>query len=554
MFLGSLRKRVLFALLAVLALALTLAAAVRFAVPLTSMPAAEVRRLDTGWFLQDGDALTPLPPLPCEPDLAGDRLTLVRSIDDAPGEDVLVVQTRYQSLRVWADDALIYDAARGREHALGSMWHFIPCEDYAGASTLRVEFTRYDQADRWEISTVLQGHPDTIRLSLLSAHLPAIVVWTGCMLFTLLLLVAGGFMALRKIKGASLALTLAAFVFLSGVWILLDSKVTTMAGGNYALTYFFSYCAFYLLPVPMLVYSQLLLRLNSRPLRLLTWIAAGNTPFWMLLHLLGVVPIRKTAVSVHLIILLFVVALARESFKRRADRSRPRPVCTAWGICLVLAVALASIVLDYAGVLPNTNSSVVFIWGLFALILSMIMDAVLLIGQLWREQQNMRLYQKLATQDRMTLLSNRNAYELRVRELVAAPPAEVAFVLFDIDRMKRINDTHGHHCGDQVIAMVAHCLLEVFGPLGECYRIGGDEFCAILTASGPIPDKLKAFDRLVALRNTQSFPVRVSHGWAARRFPGGTAASPEDIVGVKTAADEALYRSKGDGHPGGEQQ
>lgn len=361
-------------------------------------------------------------------------------------------------------------------------------------------------------------------------------------------------MALRRIAGASLALTLAAFVFLSGMWILLDSKVTTVAGGNYALTYFFSYCAFYLLPVPLLACSQLLLRLNSRLLRLLTWLAAGNAAFWMLLQLLGVVPIRKTAASVHLIILMFVAALVREFFRRRTDRSRAQLVCTAWGISLVLAVALASIVLDYAGVLPNTNSSAIFVWGLFALILSMIMDTILLIGQLWREQQNMRLYQQLATQDRMTLLSNRNAYELRMRELVSNPPAEVAFILFDIDKMKNINDTYGHHCGDQVIAMAARCILEIFGPLGDCYRIGGDEFCVILTGSGSIPAKLAAFDELVASRNGQTFPVRVSHGWAARSFARGAAVSVEDIVGVKTAADEALYRSKKTGDPDGEQQ
>ena len=552
--LGSMRKRFLFTLLLVLALALTLAAAVRYTVPLAAIPETQVRQLDTGWFCQGGDSLTPLAPLPCEPDFSGDTLTLVRSLADGSTEDMLAVQTRYQSLRVWADDTLIYDAAQGREHALGSMWHFILCEDYAGASTLRVEFTRYDQGDDWKISSILQGHPDALRLYLLSAHLPAIIVWMSCMLFVLLLVAIGGFMALRRIDGAPLALILAAFIFLSGTWILLDSKVTTLDGGNYALTYFFSYCAFYLLPVPLLAYSQLLLQLNSKPLRLLTWFAAGNAAFWMLLHLLDVIPIRKTAVSVHLIILIFVALLARELFRRRTDRFQMRLVCGVWGISIVLAVALASIVLDYVGILPNTNSSALFVWGLLALILAMIMDTILQIGQLWQEQQKMRFYQQLATQDRMTLLSNRNAYELRMRELVSNPPAEVAFVLFDIDKMKTINDTHGHHCGDQVITMAAQCLLDVFGPLGDCYRIGGDEFCVILTTSEPIAGKLAVFDKLVASRNPHSFPVRVSHGWAACRFAKGTAVSLENVEGIKSAADADLYRSKRAGGPSEEQQ
>ena len=473
--LGSPRKRVLFALLIATVLILTLATAVHCAVPLASIPTTAVHRLDTGWFFQNGDTLTPLSPLPCEPAFSGDKLTIIRELNgEVPSDDVLAIQTRYQSLRVWADDVLIYETAQGREQALGSMWHFIPCGDYAGASILQVEFIRYDQADGWEVSSIMQDHPAAIRLQILSDHLSAIIVWMVCMLFTLLLVAVGGFMALRRMEDSSLALALAAFVFLSGVWILLDSKVTTVVGGNYALTYFFSYCTFYLLPVPLLAYSQLLLQLNSRLFRLLTWLAAGNAAFWMLLHLLGIVPIRKTAVSVHLIILMFVVALVEELFCRRKAHSRARTARIIWGILFVLVVALVSIALDYAGILPNTNSSALFVWGLFALILSMVMNIGLRIGRLWREQKNMHFYQKLATQDRMTLLFNRNAYELRMLELVATSPAEIAFVLFDIDKLKIINDTYGHHCGDQVIAMAAQCLLEVFGPLSECYRIGGD--------------------------------------------------------------------------------
>ena len=141
-----------------------------------------------------------------------------------------------------------------------------------------------------------------------------------------------------------------------------------------------------------------------------------------------------------------------------------------------------------------------------------------------------------------------------MRELVAAPPAEIAFVLFDIDKLKIINDTYGHDCGDQVIAMAAQCILEVFGPLGECYRIGGDEFCVILTTSESICEKLGAFDELIVSRNPQSFPVRVSHGWAARRFVEGETVPLEDIVGVKMEADGSLYRSKKIGDLDGERQ
>ena len=66
----------------------------------------------------------------------------------------------------------------------------------------------------------------------------------------------------------------------------------------------------------------------------------------------------------------------------------------------------------------------------------------------------------------------------------------------------------------------------------------------ILTASESIPEKLAVFDNLIASRNPHPFPVRVSHGWATRHFDEDETVSLENIMGIKTEADETLYRSK----------
>lgn len=50
-----------------------------------------------------------------------------------------------------------------------------------------------------------------------------------------------------------IALSLAGFIFLSGQWVLLDSKILTLFGGNYAVVYYLSHLAFYLLMVPFLL-------------------------------------------------------------------------------------------------------------------------------------------------------------------------------------------------------------------------------------------------------------------------------------------------------------
>ena len=543
---GSVRKRFFFLMLLVLVTVFTMGAACRYAVFLDGVPDTEINVVESGWFYDNKGTVVSLDCVPCDLEFSDNTLYLVHSISEMqPGSgEVLAIQTRYQSIRVWADEKMIYEAAQGQEYAFGSMWHFISANEYKDAGTLRVELTKYDNDTQWEIFSIFQDHPSTIIKYLLHTHMPALLVWLCCMLFTLLLAFVAIFMLLRKAAGLSLVLALASFIFLSGTWLLLDSKITSIFGGNYAITYFCSYSIFYLLPVPLLFYFQIILKLNNKILWYLIWITTGNAAFWMLMHLLGVVSIQDTATTVHLIIVLFLLVLIWESFRKKGQKHSRRLVCTFWGIFLIFFAAVISIVLYHTGLLPPTNSGVLYAWSLLALILCMMMDTVLIFDQVWKDRQYAEVYRQLATQDSMTKLLNRNAYELRLRELVAQPPSDVCIIMFDIDQVKYINDTYGHHVGDQVICFVARCIDMVFGEIGGCYRIGGDEFCVVTALSDAIPQKLSQFESLIQQHNPHSFVVKVSYGWEKERFEEKTTVTLKDIIRLKMAADRQLYQNK----------
>ena len=52
-------------------------------------------------------------------------------------------------------------------------------------------------------------------------------------------------------------------------------------------------------------------------------------------------------------------------------------------------------------------------------------------------------------------------------------------IVFDLDNFKYINDTYGHQAGDQCLKVIAECLKKAYSRYGNCYRIGGDEFCVL---------------------------------------------------------------------------
>ena len=53
-------------------------------------------------------------------------------------------------------------------------------------------------------------------------------------------------------------------------------------------------------------------------------------------------------------------------------------------------------------------------------------------------------------------------------------------IVFDVDDFKYVNDTAGHLTGDRCLKEIAYCLKQTYSRHGNCYRIGGDEFCVLL--------------------------------------------------------------------------
>ena len=89
----------------------------------------------------------------------------------------------------------------------------------------------------------------------------------------------------------------------------------------------------------------------------------------------------------------------------------------------------------------------------------------------------------LANKDALTKVKNKHAYTQAVKELeekALSCDAKYAIVVMDINGLKHINDTQGHHAGDEYIKASCHIICTVF-KRSPVFRIGGDEFAVLLT-------------------------------------------------------------------------
>jgi diguanylate cyclase (GGDEF)-like protein len=154
--------------------------------------------------------------------------------------------------------------------------------------------------------------------------------------------------------------------------------------------------------------------------------------------------------------------------------------------------------------------------------------------------------ERIADQDHLLPILNRRAFlrELtRHIALTARYGTQASLAYFDLDGFKFVNDTHGHACGDAVLAHFADVLRANVRDTDVVGRLGGDEFGVILTHVSEAQTKRKAEALLDALTAS---PAQ----WNGERLVVGFSFGTFELTASENAessiarADQAMYAQK----------
>jgi diguanylate cyclase len=152
-----------------------------------------------------------------------------------------------------------------------------------------------------------------------------------------------------------------------------------------------------------------------------------------------------------------------------------------------------------------------------------------------------------ARRDALTGLPNRRAFTDRYDELMETG-ASFAVALCDIDRFKRINDSHGHAVGDRVLRTVAR-ILEKSCDGAMVARYGGEEFIIVFpwTDAAAASRIIDAARDAVAARNFRVRETDAPVGQITLSAGVVAAAAGESVDALLSRVDTLLYRAKNDG-------
>jgi len=150
----------------------------------------------------------------------------------------------------------------------------------------------------------------------------------------------------------------------------------------------------------------------------------------------------------------------------------------------------------------------------------------------------------MAMYDPLTGLGNRNLFNVELPRAVAIAYRKqhsFSLLLMDLDRFKAANDRYGHAAGDAVLAAVGERLRNLTRASDACFRIGGDEFTAILDPGSDgaiVAQRIRAAIAEPISFGTESLSVGVSIGLAT--YPMDST-EPQDLL---RAVDAAMYDAK----------
>ena len=146
-------------------------------------------------------------------------------------------------------------------------------------------------------------------------------------------------------------------------------------------------------------------------------------------------------------------------------------------------------------------------------------------------------FEFLATHDSLTKLLNRTAFDMKISTISAD---NLSVIFFDINNLKKTNDTYGHEFGNKLITATASKLAELFP---ECvYRIGGDEFIVLTEGIGPkVIDKrietIRAYLNKKTSEDKDGLIYAVAVGYAIGD-------GKKSLLELQEEADKAMYVDK----------
>ena len=470
-------------------------------------------------------------------------LTAVLPEEFEAGQSVLF-KSSHAMVEVLLDGEVIYSFGTHKPvvgKSPGTCWHIVSVPEGSAGHELVIRRISVYNSYKGTDSSFYYGSRGDCILKLVDNFLYVLVMNSVSIVLGLICLL----LHLRTIRRKEMRsgngfLWIGLFALIIAVWSLRQCGFLRLLIPDSEVLYFVDIHTLFLaaIPLDMFVYSLSKTKWGKSCLWFVPVYLFGMV-FGMLMQVIGVFDIVEMLTALHIFIAINAVymfwAVHREAWKQKDSAARR--------FCIPLYVMIAFGIMEMIHYyMPSRTTSIFLPTGVMVFILMLVWQQVSTYFHMM-EEQKLVYYEKFANTDMLTGALNRNAYEAKLKELVAegAELSGYSAALFDLNGLKHINDNFGHEHGDDAIKRCYDLIVEAFGNQQEnCYRIGGDEFVVIASGETDIRQQMEKFEDLVEkAQEGLEFPFDVASGYA--EFD---AAQDKDLQDTIKRSDAMMYQNK----------
>lgn len=476
---------------------------------------------------------------------AGTVVSLQKQISRVYKDGIYICFRSSESrVKVYVNDILHYTYGVGKTYALskspGSAWNLVRIERGFGTYKVRIVLESPYRGYAGKLPSVYIGSKTGIIASIIKWNLPIFLLGFLCIIVSIVGL-TGSFMF--KSVRMKYAMYFTFLTFLIGIQFIIESKLEQLAVRVPYMILQLDYVLITIFPIMILLYITATEEYKDcKYLKMLRNVAIVCT------LLIAVLVFSRmydfVEIAPYIMVMWFLIltgCIGWQCIRLRNDKNKWNMSLRDMAINIFLVTGLHDMTSRFVACEADY-----FSWYPIGIILFV---SFLLAGH-EKEFKKMYLaklddekYRVLAYTDGLTGLKNRVSFEEMMEELRSNQDQRTGYIIMiDVNGLKDINDTLGHKYGDEAICRVARAIEKHFSEEGNCYRIGGDEFCIIINKKikERVHSMLDALTEEVSnMRLTNEFSLSVASGYA--QFAPNTNETVDDVL-IK--ADERMYLCK----------
>lgn len=408
--------------------------------------------------------------------------------------DVLQFHTSHCNVWVYVDDTLIYEntaKAFTISKTPGSVSHFIRLSPDMAGKSLSITYQNCYGGDSIHLYKILFGNEKDILYHLIVSKLPAFVICA--LMFAIGVICLLCYMIFRKQLSSSFSLLwLALFAITFSCWSGFETQMMVIMFPYHLAFSWFTFVSLKFISIPIIVFVAY--TYQNKPSRwsdFLVALSGIDILGTCILQYCGILDFKETLWFTHFIFLLtilwiFILFISKIHAMRNHPSSPsilPSRSFSLNQLHIVFIPALAvTVILDFASYYFMLNedsarfSRIALMFYIVALAFMIVQNAL----DLQKRKEREEALREMASTDPLTKLKNRTSFEKDIASISKKEQLSYGIAMFDLNKLKYFNDVHGHSMGDYYIIICSEILQDIFCSYGNIYRIGGDEFCAVL--------------------------------------------------------------------------